>query len=100
MLETGLTTIGDLLAIAFTSLANFLLGFFPDADPAVNGVIDSWNVGGGSLTMNVFYFIDMNAVLVCAGLAVTVVFVVLLVAFVRWVISVIHDVLDAIPIVG
>ena len=99
-LNTALSWLGDLLSGAFLTLVNFLLGFFPDADPSINAVIDSWNVGGGGLTMNPLYFLDVPMVMVCAGMAVTVIFVCLLVSFVRWVISTVHELLDSIPVIG
>lgn len=96
----ALTWVGDLLSAGFVTLANFILGFFPDADPAINAVIDSWNVGGDSLTFNVLYFLDVQMVMVCGGLAGGVVFVCLLVSFIRWVISALHDLIDSIPVIG
>lgn len=48
-----------------TPFINFILGFFPDADPQVYAVIDAFGNAAPDLTFNVFWFVEWSAVGVC-----------------------------------
>ena len=72
----------DLIQALCQPFWDFLVGFLPFGDPTVFSVIDSIGQVGSSMSFNVFYFIDMSAVMVCFGVYITVLLTVNILKFV------------------
>lgn len=84
----------------FSLIGSFFLSFFPDADPQVMGAITSFGdamTGGGLLTMNVFYFIDMQLVALFASMAIVAIAAAFVVRMVEMVMDFVHKVVDSVP---
>ena len=96
-LDDGLSFIGDSISNTFMEFVTFVLGFFPDGDPAINAAIDSWSFSVGGSTFNVLYFVDFGTVLLFVGLAVAIPFVVMALDAVKGTISTVNGVLDKLP---
>ncbi len=94
--------LADLVGSLLRRFIMWVLGFFPDGDATVLSTIDGWfsNVVPGGLTFNLYYFVDFAAVFVVTSVILSVLLCVYGIAFVRWLIRVLHDLIDSIPVIG
>ncbi len=88
---------GDALSNAFMQFVTFVLGFFPDGDPAINSAIDGWSFSVGDSTFNVLYFVDMVTVLLFVGLAVAIPFIVMAIQAAQGAIGTVNGALSKLP---
>lgn len=96
-LNDALSFVGDSVSSGIMEMLSFVLGFFPDGDPAINAAIDSWAFSTGTTTFNFLYFLDMGTVLLFIGLAVALPFVVMAFGAAKETIGTINGVLDKLP---
>lgn len=96
-IDNGLSVIGDGLETAFMQFVTFVLGFFPDGDPAINSAIEGWSFQVGGSTFNFLYFVDFGTILLFVGLAVAIPFVVIAIQSVNGAVDWVNGVLDKMP---
>lgn len=96
-IDDALSTVGDTISASFMQFVTFVLGFFPDGDPAINAAIESWSFSTGGTTFNLLYFVDFGTVLLFVGLAVAIPFVVMAVQAARGSVELVNGVLDKLP---
>lgn len=101
-IQSALAWLQGIVGQAFDAVVAFVYGFLPDADPSVTAVINSWiyMMRGTDLDFNVYYFLDMRFVVVFMGIWLAVTVAGLLIMAVRFVLDIVHKVMDSIPIVG
>lgn len=87
---------------AFNSVSSFIYGLLPDADTTIVAQIRSWSYifSGHDLDFNIYYFLDMNLVLLFLSIWVAVTVTGLLIMAVRFVLEMVHKVMDSIPVIG
>ena len=89
----------DFIMALLTPFKEFLLGFLPNGDPNVYAVIDSVGSVGGSLTFNVFYFVDFNMVTICLGVLVTVALLIHVIKLIMKALGLAAGAVEAVPII-
>ena len=94
--------LGTIIWTAFESVAGFIYDFLPDADSSMMGTIRSWEyiLKGTDLDFNLYYFLDMSSLWWFLATWATVVVAALVIMAVRFVLDVVHKILDSIPIIG
>lgn len=94
--------LGQLLWPVFDQLAGFVYGFLPDAQPSVMEAVTAWTYifNAPQLDFNIYYFIDIPLVAVFLSIWTAVTVAGLLIMAVRFVLDLVHKVMDSIPIVG
>ena len=95
--DKALSAAGDTISAGFMQFCTFVLGFFPDGDPAINSAISSWSFSTGGTTFNLLYFIDFGALLPFVALAVAIPFVVIALESVSGTVSTVNKFLDKLP---
>lgn len=97
----ALSWLGTICIGGFETVAGFFLMFCPEADPEIMAAIGSWGqISADGLTFNLLYFMDMQVIALFLGGTVVVLFFGLILAVVRETISLVHKILDSIPIIG
>ena len=100
-LDFILGMVGNVAWAAFGTVASWLLGFFPDADPEIisniQGVFSS--LSGDGMTFNVMYFIDLGIVSNFVGMTAAVILAALLLGMLKVVIRIVSSAVEAIPVV-
>lgn len=104
-LSQALSYIGQFINAGLLTIANMFLGLFPDVSDGVAGTpidnmfnaIVNW-IQYNSL--NLFYFFNLNYLYNAVLLGVGMVTVAILYRFASFVISLIHKILDSIPVIG
>lgn len=94
-----LEVFGNAILALVKPLIDFILGFFPEGDPEVFAIIDGFGSFGGGLSFNVFYFFDMQAILVCFGVMVTVILIVNVLKLVLRGMDMAARAIEAVPVV-
>lgn len=89
----------DFMEFCLSPFFNFLLGFLPDGDEVIYGIIDGVANMGSALTFNIFWFIDWGAVGVCLGVLIACIFAVSLCRFVNNAIGLASKAIEKVPIV-
>lgn len=97
LLDEALGFVSDEISEAFMQFCTFVLGFFPDGDPAIFSAIDSFAFVPGASTFNLLYFVDFNAVGLFIGLAAAIPFVIIAIDMVKGTIDTVNGVLDKMP---
>lgn len=102
MFDDVLSWLSYLVNGAFEAITTFIYGLLPDADSTIAAQINSWSYifSGHDLDFNIYYFLDMNLVIVFLGIWFAVTVTGLLIMAVRFVVDLVHKVLDSIPIIG
>lgn len=104
LLNQALSYIGDVLTTALMVVANFFLGFLPerstDVYNLVHGAVGSLNAWVSSSTFNLFYFFDFGYIFTAFGVVVALIIAAVLYRFVMFVISIVHKLMDSIPVIG
>lgn len=105
-LDMALSWLGQMVNNGLMTVANFMLGLFPNASSSVNGeTIANWfnplvawveNVN----TFNVFYFFRLDIIGAAFQIGMTFIVAAFVYKFVLVLFSVVHKVLDSIPIIG
>ena len=103
LLNQAMTWLSSFMNQAFTSLLNFFLDMFPNA----NGSITWWVTSGvkayffqPDTTMNLFAFLDPTLLTATMTIIVTLIPISIAIRFGRTLVSLIHQILDSIPVIG
>lgn len=103
LLNQAMTWISAFINQGFTTLLNFFLDMFPNAD----GTIAWWVTSGvksyfyqPATTLNLFAFIDPTLLTATMTVIVTLLPISIAIRFGRSLISLVHQILDSIPVIG
>lgn len=89
----------DFIFSLLQPFVDFILGFLPNGDPAIYAMIDGFSGIGGSLTFNIFWFVDWGLVGSCLGILVSLVITSHVIKFVMKAIKLASTAVEAVPIV-
>ena len=104
LINQALSYIGTVLNTALMTVANFFLGFLPerstDVYNLVHGAVTSLSAWIRTSTFNLFYFFDFSYIYTAFSVVLALILAALLYRFVMFVISIVHKLLDSIPVIG
>ena len=100
VLYQAITWLGNIIGEFAFSIASFFVCFLPEPDTNFYGDMYNFFHSSSGSSFNIFAFVDWSIVSSCASIAIIILFPCLAYKLVMVAISIVHKIMDSMPIVG